>query len=142
MKKEYDFSEAERGKLYRPNTKLNIPVYLESDVQVFVTCYLSKLHNCIFSDFKTGLDRGFISAGSDYIRRGPFSQNQPQSAEYYRLAGAGRAGKDIQTRFELNGKIIDQGIISDTQRFKQYPLSGVLRPSEVWFLIFQKRSNL
>ena len=36
MKKEYDFSKAERGKFYKPDAKLNIPVYLESEVQTFV----------------------------------------------------------------------------------------------------------
>jgi hypothetical protein len=32
MKKEYDFSKAERGKFYRPNCKMNLPVYLDVDV--------------------------------------------------------------------------------------------------------------
>lgn len=32
MKKEYDFSKGERGKFFRPNAELNIPVYLEQDV--------------------------------------------------------------------------------------------------------------
>ena len=36
MKKEYDFSKAERGKFYRQDPKLNIPVYLESEIQDFV----------------------------------------------------------------------------------------------------------
>jgi len=36
MKKEYDFSEAERGKFHRSDAKLNIPIYLESEVQEFV----------------------------------------------------------------------------------------------------------
>ena len=36
MKKQYDFSKAERGKFHRPEAKLNIPVYLESEVQEFV----------------------------------------------------------------------------------------------------------
>ena len=36
MKKEYDFSKAERGKFYKQDSKLNIPVYLESEVQDFV----------------------------------------------------------------------------------------------------------
>ena len=37
MKKEYDFSKAERGKFYRPNAKLNLPVYLDDEVRDFVT---------------------------------------------------------------------------------------------------------
>ena len=32
MREEYDFSRAERGKFYRPDTKLNLPVYLEDEV--------------------------------------------------------------------------------------------------------------
>ena len=32
MKKEYDFSKGERGKFFRPNAELNLPVYLEPDV--------------------------------------------------------------------------------------------------------------
>ena len=36
MRKEYDFSKAERGKFCRPDAKLNLPVYLEEEVQAFV----------------------------------------------------------------------------------------------------------
>ena len=32
MKKEYDFSKGERGKFFRPDPELNIPVYLEPQV--------------------------------------------------------------------------------------------------------------
>ena len=32
MREEYDFSKAERGKFYSPNTQLNLPVYLEAEV--------------------------------------------------------------------------------------------------------------
>jgi hypothetical protein len=32
MKKEYDLSQGERGKFFRPGIELNIPVYLEADV--------------------------------------------------------------------------------------------------------------
>lgn len=33
MKKEYDFTNAEQGKFYRPIDQLKIPVYLERDVR-------------------------------------------------------------------------------------------------------------
>ncbi len=33
MREEYDFSKGERGKLYRSDTKLNLPLYLDEDVQ-------------------------------------------------------------------------------------------------------------
>ena len=36
MKKEYDFSKGERGKFYRPDATLNLPVYLDPDVLGFV----------------------------------------------------------------------------------------------------------
>ncbi|MCP5244587.1 MAG: hypothetical protein H6937_00930 [Burkholderiales bacterium] len=32
MKDEYDFSKGERGKFYRPNAELSLPVYLDPDV--------------------------------------------------------------------------------------------------------------
>ncbi len=33
MREEYDFSKGERGKFYRPNAKVHLPVYLDDDVQ-------------------------------------------------------------------------------------------------------------
>ncbi len=39
MKKEYDFSKGVRGKFYRPNLRLNLPVYLDDDVAEFVQKY-------------------------------------------------------------------------------------------------------
>jgi hypothetical protein len=36
MKKEYDFSNAERGKFYQPNRELHLPVYLDAEVLAFV----------------------------------------------------------------------------------------------------------
>jgi hypothetical protein len=35
MKKEYDFSKGERGKFYRADAGLNLPVYLESDLREY-----------------------------------------------------------------------------------------------------------
>ena len=36
MKAEYDFSKGERGKFYDPDALLNIPVYLDPDVEEFI----------------------------------------------------------------------------------------------------------
>ncbi len=36
MKSEYDFSTGERGKFYHENLVLNLPIYLEPDVDRFV----------------------------------------------------------------------------------------------------------
>ena len=36
MKKEYDFSKAERGKFYRPDAVFEFPVYLDSDVEAYL----------------------------------------------------------------------------------------------------------
>ena len=35
MKKEYDFTNAEQGKFYRPVEELDIPIYLDDDVKKF-----------------------------------------------------------------------------------------------------------
>ena len=42
MKSEYDFSKGERGKFYRPDIELHIPVYLDSDVADAVRQYANK----------------------------------------------------------------------------------------------------
>lgn len=42
MKKEYDFSKGERGKFYRTNLRLNIPIYLEEDIADFVRKFARK----------------------------------------------------------------------------------------------------
>ncbi len=35
MKKEYDFTNAEQGKFYRPIEELDIPIYLDDEVKSF-----------------------------------------------------------------------------------------------------------
>jgi hypothetical protein len=42
MRKEYDFSKGERGKFFRPDAKMNVPVYLDDEVSVFVEKIASK----------------------------------------------------------------------------------------------------
>jgi len=36
LKEEYDFSKGERGKFYKKNIKLNLPIYLEPEIFSFV----------------------------------------------------------------------------------------------------------
>ena len=36
MRDEYDFTKGTRGKFYRPDAKLNLPIYLEGEVMEFV----------------------------------------------------------------------------------------------------------
>lgn len=33
MKKEYDFSEGERGKFFNPEAKLKLPIYFDEEIQ-------------------------------------------------------------------------------------------------------------
>ena len=35
MKKEYDFTDAEQGKFYRPIEELDIPIYLDKEIKEF-----------------------------------------------------------------------------------------------------------
>ncbi len=48
MKKEYDFSKAEQGKFYRAGQALEMPIYLDREVEKF---YLKKIST------KNGLNR-------------------------------------------------------------------------------------
>ena len=50
MRKEYDFSKGERGKFYREDAKLNIPIYLDEEVSAFVEKIASR----------KGLDRSSV----------------------------------------------------------------------------------
>lgn len=36
MRAEYDFTKGERGKFFRPNAELHLPIYLEADVQDYL----------------------------------------------------------------------------------------------------------
>jgi hypothetical protein len=36
MKPEYDFSKGERGKFFRPDAELRLPIYLDADVQAYL----------------------------------------------------------------------------------------------------------
>lgn len=36
MKPEYDFSKGERGKFFRPNAEVRLPIYLNADVQAYL----------------------------------------------------------------------------------------------------------
>ena len=36
MKEEYDFSKGERGKFFHKNARLNLPVYLDDEVQSYL----------------------------------------------------------------------------------------------------------
>jgi hypothetical protein len=42
MRKEYDFSKGERGKFYRQDSRLNIPIYLDEEVSEFIEKIASK----------------------------------------------------------------------------------------------------
>ena len=37
MKTEYDFSKGERGKFFRPNGEIRLPIYLDADVQSYLS---------------------------------------------------------------------------------------------------------
>lgn len=36
MKPEYDFSKGERGKFFRPDAELRLPIYLNADIQAYL----------------------------------------------------------------------------------------------------------
>ena len=56
MKKEYDFTDAEQGKFYRPLEELEIPIYLDSEVKKFLLKSVkSKKENLSLSDIVNSL---------------------------------------------------------------------------------------
>ncbi|HHE37927.1 MAG TPA: hypothetical protein ENL20_05065 [Candidatus Cloacimonetes bacterium] len=45
MKKEYDFTNAEQGRFYRPIEDLDIPIYLDKEVKKFLIKNILKKDN-------------------------------------------------------------------------------------------------
>jgi hypothetical protein len=42
MKKEYDFAGGVRGKFYRVDARLNLPIYLDKDISEFIQNYATR----------------------------------------------------------------------------------------------------
>lgn len=47
MKKEYDFTNAEQGKFYRPMEQLEIPVYIDKNIQKVIVSVADKSNKSI-----------------------------------------------------------------------------------------------
>lgn len=65
MQPEYDFSKGRRGQFYKPNIRLNLPVYLEAEVLDYLTA-LAKKRGVQLSDLTNELlrkDIAIIEAG-------------------------------------------------------------------------------
>ena len=45
MKQEYDFSNAEQGKFYRPLSELDVPIYLDDEVKAYFLKLLADKKN-------------------------------------------------------------------------------------------------
>ena len=68
MKKEYDFTDAEQGKFYRPLKELDIPVYLDKDNrQFFLKNVRNKNRNFSLTKIINSLIRKDIAISKDLI---------------------------------------------------------------------------
>ncbi|MFQ5685346.1 MAG: hypothetical protein ACE5GV_01670 [Candidatus Scalindua sp.] len=47
MKKEYDFTNAEQGKFYRPIEQLEIPIYIDKNIQKVIVSVADKSNKSI-----------------------------------------------------------------------------------------------
>ncbi len=47
MRKEYDFTNAEQGKFYRPIEELDIPIYLDKDVKDFLMKHIKNSNSSL-----------------------------------------------------------------------------------------------
>ncbi len=66
MKKEYDFSKGERGKFFRPDAELNIPIYLEPQIAEAVREHARKRRTSVGS------------LVNEWVRRDLRSERQPR----------------------------------------------------------------
>lgn len=63
MKKEYDFSQGQRGRFYRPDAVFNLPIYLDKDNRAFVERVAESKHSDI-SSVVNDLIRGQVQTTS------------------------------------------------------------------------------
>ena len=63
MKKEYDFSKGERGKFFRADAELNIPIYLEPRIAEAVREHARKRRTNVGSLVNEWLRKDLRSAG-------------------------------------------------------------------------------
>ncbi len=47
MKKEYDFTDSEQGKFYRPMDELEIPIYIDKNIQKVIVSVADKSNKSI-----------------------------------------------------------------------------------------------
>ncbi len=47
MKEEYDFADAEQGKFYRPMEELQIPIYIDKNIQKVIVSVADKSNKSI-----------------------------------------------------------------------------------------------
>lgn len=47
MKKEYDFTDAQQGKFYRPIEELEIPIYIDKNIQKVIVSVADKSNKSI-----------------------------------------------------------------------------------------------
>ncbi len=57
MEKEYDFSQAEKGKFFRPLDKLEIPIYLDKKVKDYYIALSKSFHLPRSSSRRTALSK-------------------------------------------------------------------------------------
>jgi len=107
MRREYDFSKGVRGKFYRRDAKLLIPVYLEAKVQVFVADRAAKDGTGV-SEVVNRILRREIAAESPKTKKAGRSSKRAVDlvllgADIQRTRGSGTklyAVRDAQDRFK------------------------------------------
>ena len=65
MKKEYDFTDAEQGRFYRPMEKLEIPIYVDNDIQNVIISVAEK-NNKSVSELVTSLLKNDIEIAKSF----------------------------------------------------------------------------
>ena len=81
MRKEYDFSKGERGKFYRPDSTINIPVYLDKEIFDFVQKIASEKGITSSSVVNQLLRNNMRDLSSDGSLRQTFQENKTNYSE-------------------------------------------------------------
>lgn len=92
---EVNFAGGTRGKFHQANAKLNLPVYLDSEVQAFLAALAAKKRHVDFAACERFAEKGHRTAGCDALKLGVSAG----SVQTLGKTHAGRSPLDIYPKF-------------------------------------------
>jgi uncharacterized protein YuzE len=135
MKKEYDFSAAQRGKFYRPDARLNLPVYLDKQVRQSVERLAKEKHSDISSVVNKLLksDKRLAKTGHWRLMAGKVKIWYDPEGDFLEVLFSDEPGQMVETaedavmkRVDAKGRVLGFSVLGVSRLRKDHPLTAEL----------------